>query len=157
MNWNGRDFSGTSISRFPTRITDKVRQVAICDWGLVYKLGMEDLSTVNGHVLGLIGGAESAYELLRDWEKLETILVLNTYGRPRQSRPWKTNILKDTDWVVQGSRDDRSDLVARLVPWWKVVLKEAEVMYPGWKAPKLELLHLEFVEQTIQTGGLLHQ
>jgi hypothetical protein len=46
MNWNGRDFSGTSISRFPTRITDKVRQVAICDWGLVHELGMGDLSTL---------------------------------------------------------------------------------------------------------------
>jgi hypothetical protein len=100
--------------------------------------------------------ADCAYELLREWEKLETILVLNTYSRPRQSRPWKMNILKDMNPVVQESRDDRSDLVVRLLPWWRAVLKEAEVIHPSWKAPKLEHLHMGFVEQTIQTGDLLH-
>jgi hypothetical protein len=65
------------------------------------------------------------------------------------------NIVRDTDPVVQEGRDARSDHVERLLPWWMEVLKEVEVLYPGWKAPKLEHLHVECVEQTVKAGDLL--
>jgi hypothetical protein len=146
--WNGKDFREISCSNLPTNAL-KVRHIAICDYQLKIILGSE-LWSVN-----VATRAKAAYRMFIGFERLETILVLNTYGTPRQSRPWKMNILKDTDAVVQERRGMSYELDDRMLLRWRKILKKAEAIYPGWKAPKINHLHFECVDKTVKRGDVI--
>jgi hypothetical protein len=162
MILDGKYFSETSIFYFPTIITKKVRHVAICDWQLEYILGSEDLSDYYGSTVDMArvmaACADYAYRSLEVFEKLETILVMNMndHRRALEYRPWKINILKDTDLGAQKGKDSKYYRISQQFPMWREVLREAEFAHPGWKAPKIEHLHFECVEQTIQAEVFLH-
>jgi hypothetical protein len=138
VSWNGKCLSETSISCFPNILKKKVRHVAMCDWEVQYILGSKDLRSDSiNNTSAAVAYTLQAYQHFYELEALETILVMHPYRTPRQSPPWKMNIVKDTDPVAQDGRDVRSDCIVQLLPWWMEVLKVTESLYPSWKAPKI--------------------
>jgi hypothetical protein len=125
MILDGKYFSETSIFCFPTIVTKRVRHMAICDWQLEDILGSEELNDYYGSTADMTGVmaayADYAYRSLRGFEKLETILVMNMNDkmRPLEYRPWKINILKGTDLVVQQGRDNRYYRISEQFPLWR--------------------------------------